>query len=151
MRRVRQSDHCFASGAGAKWWKQPEHMMVVPSLEDVPAVPEIPASFIYRVGGRVLAGPDKRWVLECLAKANADRERYGVSRCRLCKRRTAAVACFMPFPGSDIALWVQQPEGKTRMLLYGLCRVCRRLPPDVRNARVEQSIREAHDKTKPVQ
>ena len=114
-------------------------------------MPKVPDCCIWDLGDRVFAGPDKREVMARLMEVSADPARYGCGNCRLCKRRSVTVAWFAPFPGTDLALWVRQPEGKTRFIFYGLCKRCLALPADVRNARVEQSIHEEHDQSKPVQ
>jgi hypothetical protein len=59
-----------------------------------------------------------------------------VKDCLLCKRRARSVGVFFP---TDSRLYGAAP-GKQRMIGYGLCRRCEKLPD--RNARVEAHMLE---------
>ena len=79
----------------------------------------------------------------------ADPRRYGVDRCRLCKRKAVTIAFFAPFPDTDIAFLIDTPQDKTRFVFFGLCQRCAALPTQERNCRVEDAIRAKYSKCDP--
>jgi hypothetical protein len=68
-----------------------------------------------------------------------DPARYGIEACKLCGRAAVMVGAFLP-TDPEYARRIGQPEGKTRVALYGLCGGCYALPKHVRHERVEASL-----------
>jgi hypothetical protein len=61
---------------------------------------------------------------------------YGLTCCCLCAGRVEWVGIFSPT--ESFAKRIGEPEGKRRLVVYGLCEPCSRLPD--RNARVEAAM-----------
>ena len=94
---------------------------------------------------------DSNWaqIDDWISMLRADPRRYGVNRCRLCKRKAVTIALFVAYPDTDVAFLIDTPRNKTRFVFYGLCRRCAALPTEERNRRVEESIRATHSQSDP--